>query len=110
MWEPGTHVVCIREGKLSVFQRRAGISPIVKGKVYTVRRHWISRLNGEPLVQLQEIINPVLPSRRGGDIEGGYHASCFRPLKKLKTEDFLNAKAPKDKSRSIPQGTSTQDA
>lgn len=109
MWEPGTHIVCIKEARISSYHINHGVKPVVKGVVYTVRRHWISSFNKNPLVQVREIVNPVLPSRYTGRIsEGGYPAHCFRPLKKLKIEDFLNAKAPEDKPRAILERTTTE--
>lgn len=89
----GQHVLCIR--KISESSRlraeaRHGIplkAPQLN-KVYTVRS--LHEVNGKIFVRLAEIVNPL--NKRGR--EPGINSRTFRPLSKLKVEDFATTKEP----------------
>lgn len=83
----GQHVVYIGTGKT----RRT--IPLVPGKVYTIRELWIAR-DGMPCLYLEEVVNRQARLRGGSSRELGYMRQSFRPLKKLKIEDFLETKEP----------------
>lgn len=96
----GQHVVCITDDfmKSSALRRkweRRGVRYPSKNKVYTIRQIYLtSKYVG---VLLEEIRNPLVPTRERGLIEAGFTARKFRPLPKLKVEDFLSA--PVDRER-----------
>ena len=95
---PGCHVVCINDEFKRRDDARAGVRYPVKGVVYTVRavHQGISILG--PAYLLEEIVNPKLPYKfkgiRIGILEKRFDASRFRPLAKLKVEDFTGTLAP----------------
>ncbi|MDK4729364.1 hypothetical protein [Rhizobium phaseoli] len=93
----GQHVVCITDDfmKSQALRRkweRRGVRYPSKNKVYTVRQVYLtSKYVG---VLLEEIRNPLVPTRERGLTEAGFLARKFRPLKKLKIEDFMQSKTP----------------
>lgn len=88
----GQHVVCVndnfcpRPGAKQKWERR-GVRFPTKNTVYTVRRVFISPA-GHTALLLDEIKNPVV-STSGGAMEAYFLTSRFRPLQKLKLEDFM---------------------
>lgn len=97
----GQHVVCIGhtfadEKARNRWIRRGVTFPDI-GKVYTVRR--VLLLPYSTALLLDEIRNPIVRCREAGDQEAFFRASCFRPLQKLKVEDFLSTKTPVDSER-----------
>lgn len=85
MYQPGQHIVCIKTLPHHRKLAEWGITPVVKGRVYTVRSTFISRRTGNLMIQLVEIINPIPPGSRK---EGGYARGLFRPLARLTPEMF----------------------
>lgn len=93
----GQHVVCVSE----MFQKaphhkrnweRRGVRFPVVNTVYTVRQ-LIATPKGIGLL-LAEIHNPLVPVRDFGRVEAFSPTNKFRPLKKLKVEDFMSINAP----------------
>jgi hypothetical protein len=85
----GQHVVCIDDTNWSI--TLPGPNPI-KGNVYT-----IDGLNSKdfPALALTLAEFEKIYVENGVITEGWYRADRFRPLQKLKVEDFLPAKAPR---------------
>lgn len=79
---------------------RKMIRPVV-GKVYTIRAIYIDPHYQLPFLLLSEIRNPPLEWRLG-TYESGFSARRFRPLPKLRVEDFLAASTPKDVVGRVP--------
>lgn len=65
-----------------------GFERPTKNKVYTVREIFIGT-HGGPVLLLREIINPLGRMLDGSTREPGFDARRFRPLQKLKLEDFM---------------------
>lgn len=75
---------------------RRGVRFPVRNKVYTVRAVFV-RLD-KTLIRVAEITNRPLPTKDGTpSIEPGFPVSYFRPLKKLRVEDFTSGDAPIDR-------------
>ena len=95
---PGQHVVCINDrwtGPVAACCRLNGVVLPKKSNVYTIRDTIASPVGIG--VRLEEIRNPVCPFSNGA-MEPAFRASAFRPLPRLKVEDFMSANAPhKDK-------------
>lgn len=113
-FEVGQHVVYLDGEPRNEYQRRMrvkwvrrGLKRPVNGRVYTVRLVFIG-VTRDPscptpvCLLLDEIHNP--PERAlGGDVrELGFYAELFRPLPKLRVEDFLAASTPKDVVLGVP--------
>jgi len=93
MFHVGQHVVCIRQPPkkaIDKVRRRTGavVLPEV-GKVYTIRHIFTNRI-GELLFYLCEIHHPL--NDRGH--EPGFLYKMFRPLAKLRVEDFIKQTEP----------------
>jgi hypothetical protein len=93
MFEVGQHVVCIYDfnrnaPNVTWLYAKGGSAP-VKGTVYTVRDIGPYTGDGGIGIRLVEIINPELVHGDGETRESRFGASGFRPLKKLKVEDFM---------------------
>jgi hypothetical protein len=88
----GQHVVCVndnfcpRPGARQKWER-LGVRFPKKSTIYTIRRVFISP-KGATALLLDEIKNPLVPAS-GVYIEAYFLASRFRPLQKLKLEDFM---------------------
>ncbi len=99
MFEVGQHVVCIAdfEAELPVhvvmaYKSDGGRFP-VKGTVYTVREVYADRVQPDVIgLKLVEIVNPPLRCSTGRVEESGFDKEFFRPLKKLKVEDFMGVR------------------
>ena len=102
-FEVGQHVVCVAE------EQFGDCVPITKpilpkvGKVYEVRRVHIGSLTstapGFVGLLLKEIPDQIITYRLDGFTRQGkayFEAKNFRPLPKLRVEDFLAASTPKD--------------
>lgn len=96
----GQHVVCLKTDGFD-----AGHVPLEpyelpqEGKVYTVRRLEIGMMKGQPSLTVKEIPEQrILLSINGSLITAVllFEACNFRPLQKLKVEDFLVAETPVD--------------
>lgn len=87
-WHVGMQVVCGDQAdpasRVEEWQKR-GIYP-VKGIVYTIRNIVFKSSDGAPLLLLEEIINPPPP---GYELEPGFHARHFRPVRKTSIDCFL---------------------
>lgn len=79
----GQHVVYIGKGRGVVCK------PLKPGRVYTVRMLAIA-LDGMPVLYVEEVRNRLHSNGR----ELAYMRSKFRPLKKLKVEDFTSVDEP----------------
>ena len=91
MFEIGQHVVCVDDDYtkrvLEIFDIYDGSLP-VRGTVYTVREVFAWGA-GHVSIRLAELVNLKMPVRDFGMVEPGFNPSRFRPLKKLKVEDFM---------------------
>lgn len=97
----GQHVVCIDNVESHVGWHARNRVPfgLVRGRVYTIARIYTGdgfyrgvrgkRVNLE-LVELKKKPSPCAPNNNG------FAAARFRPLPKLRVEDFLAASTPKD--------------
>lgn len=92
----GQHVVCINDEN----RAPAGVTVLEqlilpeKGKVYTVRALVIGVLGRAPCLSLVEIPDQTVRIEWNGKPWFGdviFKACDFRPLKKLKVEDFMSA-------------------
>jgi len=88
MIDIGSHVVCIRDEWPAVtnaenYWKKHFHRPI-KGTVYTVRT--INKTNGKVWIRLEELVNPVVAKNKK---EPYYNITSFKPLKKIKVEDFI---------------------
>lgn len=94
----GQHVLCIKDFRLTHPRSVArdtlrGMRFPVVGIVYTIREISKARRSGKLSIKLVEIMNPVLPwgyKGSAGSWEASFIASHFRPLTKLKVEDFTH--------------------
>lgn len=97
----GQHVVCVKDFSDEMNGYRVqqlivrGCSLPTKGTVYTLRTVESDATVGVG-VRLEEIANPAFEWSNGITAEPGFAAHRFRPLQKLKVEDFLEVKAPKE--------------
>jgi hypothetical protein len=94
MIDVGSHVVCINDDPKSfevpgVAYNKGGFGALKKGKVYTVRGVFRNPRTRDWNLYLSEIQRPIW--KKFG-IEAGYNINRFRPLKKLKIEDFIEVK------------------
>jgi len=89
----GQHVVCltdfnVRASSVQAIVKIGGTANLPrKNVVYTVRSIRPRRTGGFRLL-LQEIVNAPI-SNKFGNYEPGFNAKHFRPLQKLKLEDFM---------------------
>lgn len=101
-FQVGQHVVLVddhfdkRPGERTKWVRR-GIRFPEMNTVYTIRRVFISP-RGSAALLLAEIRNPMVPTR-AGLMEAYFVAARFRPLKKLRVEDFMQQRAPAPEKR-----------
>lgn len=74
---------------------KEGVEVVVpkKGIVYTVRKLMPSAITGEPLILLAEIVNPPIKFKQGM-LEPPFAARRFKPLDRLKVEDFTEVSEP----------------
>lgn len=104
MFDIGQHVVCVENsvdargrpigGLLSELLREGLVLPTI-GKVYTVRNTIVVKADAPIGLLLAEIINS--DDTYGGRIfEKAFPANWFRPLQRLRVEDFVNTEAPVD--------------
>lgn len=95
---PGQHVVLVDDSWRPRRSTRGNRWP-VRGVVYTVREAFVDPY-GRVAIRLAEIVNPVLHysvnKRSVGYLELGFVARRFRPLPRLKVEDFLSTNAPRE--------------
>ena len=92
MIDIGSHVVCVKkdwEAHIMEFENKykKKFFPPKEGQVYTIRDIRFHPVVKDFYVRLEEIINPFCKTD-----EPGYHIDYFRPLKKLKVEDFMKVK------------------
>lgn len=101
-FQVGQHVACIADhktpGARAKWERR-GVQFPARGKVYTIRA--LFRAENGVGVLLEEIRNPLVPSREFGKIEAYFWSSKFRPLQKLTPEQFMTTDAPVDERRAV---------
>lgn len=99
LFEVGQHVVCIADLEselpshlVRAYKSEGGRFP-VKGTVYTVRAVYVDRVHPDVVgIMLVEIVNPPLRCSTGRVEESGFDVAFFRPLKKLKVEDFMGVR------------------
>ncbi|CAK7259117.1 MULTISPECIES: hypothetical protein [unclassified Shinella] len=93
----GQHVVFKFDfpGRYKAKWEKRGVRFPSVGTVYTVRKVLIAPKTREVALLLNEIHNPSITSA-GVRTEAFFKARRFRPLQKLKVEDFLSAKTPVD--------------
>ncbi len=87
MFHPGQHVVCIDDKNI---ERLFGEDTPSKGVVYTIVEHDLTTFDF-PTVELAEL-GPVWIDGKG--YRRFWSADRFRPLQKLRVEDFLNVRTP----------------
>ena len=101
-FEVGQHVVCVDDkwhGFSGWHSRNHMPTGLTKGKVYTVERvyttaaYWQGAKTVVVCLSLKEAKKEPAPASPECD---GWHVSRFRPLPKLRVEDFLAASTPKD--------------
>jgi hypothetical protein len=90
------HVVCIDDtvkettiqvNKWLVQQNKPELARLVRGTVYTIRGITTTKRLG---IYVEEEINAELRCKGDVLIEPSYLAERFKPLKKLKVEDFMS--------------------
>lgn len=92
----GQHVVLVDDQWKSRDDCRFGVVLPIKGTVYTVRDVFEGVAIIGPAIVLEEIVNPVLNYRLEGKrvrVER-FAAFRFKPLAKLKIEDFIGVREP----------------
>lgn len=96
----GQHVVFKFDfpGRYKAKWEKRGVRFPSVGTVYTVRKVLIAPDSLEVALLLNEIRNPDIPTA-GLRMEAFFKARRFRPLQKLKVEDFLSTKTPVDGER-----------
>lgn len=101
----GQHVACVSDPTKNWLPIHFELVPNLPtvNKVYTVRCVFLHPWDEIPCLRLAELINPArvwnvnkVGAVRPEILEPGFAARCFRPLKKLRIEDFRSGDAPID--------------
>ena len=84
MFKVGQPVVCIAYAS-NIADPYLPMKPIV-GRMYHVRSlHFEEHLEGYG-VRLDELLNPIIPWKEGGEYEWSFSSTIFRPLTKQEQE------------------------